>query len=546
MDNNALIEELAAEFDALKQERDPWHSTWQEITNYVLPRRAGVNPDGTLASAKVEVSTDRVDSTATEAATMMADGLMGYTVSPSYPWFKLALEDQMANKSRVNRSYLDEVEKVMYAEFQKSNFYSIMPEVFADGDSIGTATLYIDENVEERALQFISVHPYKVFIEDDSRGVVTQVFRRFSMTDKQAKREFGAEAWDNMEVQYGQRRNIIHALIPNRPDSGISADFPWVGVYFEADSHRMLRVEPYYENPFVVWRYRKNTGETYGRSPAYDALPDIRVLNLITKALARGVQLATDPPYNVPMAMKGKEKLVPRGANYYMNPNEIITPIQYGSAYNIGKDYHMLMIDRVRKAFRADIFLSLEAATRQMTAEEVMQRQGEKAAVLGAIVGRLGAELLNPLIKRVFGILYRAGKLPEEPDEIKGAGLKIEYQGPLFQAQQRYHSTNGLMQTLGSIIPLQQVFPGALDSINPDGVVRELLEAGSMPAETYRDKKEVSQIRQARAQAQAEAQAQQMQLEQMKALPGLGKAIEPKSPLDRMAQAAQGAVGGIG
>jgi hypothetical protein len=47
-----------------------------------------------------------------------------------------------------------------------------------------------------------------------------------------------------------------------------------------------------------------------------------------------------------------------------------------------------------------------------MTATEVMQRTEERMRLLGPILGRMEAELLGPIITRVFGIMLRQGAVP--------------------------------------------------------------------------------------------------------------------------------------
>jgi hypothetical protein len=544
MKNEAVsqaVSDLVSQLNELKNERSYIEPTWNDVTDFVLPRRAGFinskdsnRPDG--------MSSRRTDSTATESCMMLSDGLMGYTASAAYPWYKLRFAKDSVNKSRMAKDWLDKVTTSLLQAFARSNFYSAFPEVLQDGSSIGTATLYSEEMIDTGVIQFIAVHPYEIYLVEDHYGNVIEIHRLFKMSNRQAKSAFGEEFFSEQTDTITKQHNIVNVV---RANTGVApAIFPLESIYYNFDSQDLLKAEGYYENPYQSWRYRKNTGETYGRSPAIDYLPDILLLNQVTKSLARGVQLATDPPLNAPSSMKGRLNVKPGAANYYTDPRSIISPVAYQTNYSIGENYHQMLMNRVRKAFYADTFLSLEQATRQMTAEEVVQRKGEQAAVLGAIIGRLGAELLDPIIKRVYGIEMRAGRLPPMPEGLS-ADLKIEYDGPLFQAQKRYYQTNGLTQTLGTILPLGQIFPNVNKILNGDQIVRTLIEAGNMPANTYRDEQEVARINQAEAQAQAQQQAMMQRQQQIDALPALNQAPEQGSPADRLARAAQDAMGGI-
>jgi hypothetical protein len=55
-----------------------------------------------------------------------------------------------------------------------------------------------------------------------------------------------------------------------------------------------------------------------------------------------------------------------------------------------------------------------------MTAREVAERHEEKLLQLGPVMERLQDELLDPLIRRAFGILWRGGYLPEPPKSSGG------------------------------------------------------------------------------------------------------------------------------
>jgi hypothetical protein len=536
----AAIEEMNATLQDLINERDPLKVIWQDVTDFVLPRRANFDDSRT---ENVGISTRRTDSTATEAAMMLADGLMGYCASAAYPWFKLRFDDDKHNKIRALRAWLDQVTSAMYVAFSRSNFYAALPEVLQDAVTIGTATLYADEIVESGIIQFIAIHPLEIYLVEDHYGRVIEIYRWFKMSTRQAIGAFGEEYFQDQNTNAGTRKhNIVNVV---RANTGLATDsLPFESVYYNKDAGELLKVEGYHENPYLAYRYRKNTGETYGRSPAIDYLPDILRLQQISKSLSKGVQLAVEPPVNAPASMKGKINLTPNGVNYYTDPAEIINPVNYRTGYNLGENYHQMLMDRIRKAFHADTFLSLEAAKRQMTAEEVLQRKGEQAAVLGAIVGRLGQELLDPIIKRVFGIEMRAGRLPPPPDGIESP-IKIEFDGPLFQAQKRYHQTSGIRSTLADIMPLGQAFPQAMQILNGEGIVRQFIDAGGMPATTYRDEQEVARMREAQAQAEAAAMAAQKQQMMIESLPKMNQAPEPGSPIDRMAQATQQQIGGM-
>lgn len=57
--------------------------------------------------------------------------------------------------------------------------------------------------------------------------------------------------------------------------------------------------------------------------------------------------------------------------------------------------------------------------------------------MLGPVLERLNSEFLNRSIDRVFGIMLRAGLIPEPPEVLQGQTLKTEYISVLAQAQKQ-------------------------------------------------------------------------------------------------------------
>jgi hypothetical protein len=210
--------------------------------------------------------------------------------------------------------------------------------------------------------------------------------------------------------------------------------------------------------------------------------------------------------------------------------------------YPFGADREQNMRQIVKERFKVDFFLMLQGAERQMTATEVMERQGEKAAVLGTAIGRLNSEALDPLFERVFMIEANAGRLPPPPPalvELIGTPIEVEYIGPLAQAQRKLFESQGSLRALEVMMPMMQMDPNVRDILNMDVVARKLMYTFGVPQEAIRSEEEIFGIRQARAEAQRQAQALDS-LERMgKAVPGLGTAPEEGSPMDQMNAAAQ-------
>jgi len=561
-----LARDILTKAKELEDLRLPWESLWQDVADYVVPRRFDIK--GTAEKGQ-QTGTSIYDGSPMGALQLMADGFHGYLISPNMQWFRLTLKKQGLDRVPEVKSWLQEVEEEMYFAFQQSNFYDCMSEYFLDGGSIGTATMIIEEEVNQGGrINFLCMHPGEVYIAENHFKRVDTVFRKFELTARQALQKFGdggnlsdklirdAKKPGTANTTY----QFWHAVFP-REDRDVtmsdSKNMPYASVYVElsgsgtsSEKGTTAREMGYRSFPYPVWRFRKNSNETYGRSPAGDALVEIKKLNEIGKTMLRAAQLSVEPPYNVPSEMKGAVNIKPRGFNYYEDPNRVVTPLMQRIDFPFGIDREERSRQIIEEHFRVDFFLMLARAEKQMTATEILERQGEKAAVLGATIGRLNNECLNPVIDRVFELLMNSGRLPEPPGillEYSGQNIDVEYLGPLAQAQRRLFRTQGISAALEQATPvlqLQQTLTGradAADLIDFDETLREILDANGAPQKIILTEERLKALREAKAQAQEEAQQKQDMMGGIEGLKGLAQADQASG--GKLSGAMQGAMG---
>jgi hypothetical protein len=114
--------------------------------------------------------------------------------------------------------------------------------------------------------------------------------------------------------------------------------------------------------------------------------------------------------------------------------------------------------------------------------------------------------MLNPAVIRTIGILYRRGKLPEPPDELRlDPSYEIDCISQLAQAQRR-SELNSLMTGLTMVGQMAQFAPDVLDKVSPDKVVDETWSIIGAPTRVLREDSEVEEIRKAKADAAAKQQ----------------------------------------
>jgi len=192
-----------------------------------------------------------------------------------------------------------------------------------------------------------------------------------------------------------------------------------------------------------------------GRSPAMVALPDVKMINLMSKTIIQAAQKMIDPPLLVPDdGFLLPIRTQPGGLNFYRSGSrDTITPLQTGANIPIGLNMEEQRRAAIRTAFFVDQLLSGNQPN--MTATEVIQRQEERMRVIGPVLGRLMNEMLRPLIDRAFALMLRADTLAVPPEILQGMDIDIEYVSPLARAQ-KSSSVNGVMRALEILMPLSQ------------------------------------------------------------------------------------------
>ena len=213
------------------------------------------------------------------------------------------------------------------------------------------------------------------------------------------------------------------------------------------------------------------------------ALQDVKGSNVMSKTLLGAAQMSVDPPLNIPAELIGKVEWRPRGYNYFASADRQVSTINTNINYPIGRDSADTKQEMIEKHFFVDFFLMLANAERQMTATEVMEKQGEKAIILGASISRLNRESISRTIDLTFDILFRKGIIQPPPFDVEetDGNIQIEYLGALAQAQKRMFSTQGIKAGIEVAAPIFQLFPETMDLIDADAATGLLLRGYGFP-----------------------------------------------------------------
>lgn len=544
MSRKQSLEYLASQ---MENERNTYVAQWRDVCDHLMPTRPKWqitdHNKGDRRNQKI------IDSTASFAHRTARAGVMSGVTSPARPWFRLSIPDKTLAESSPVKNWLFDVTQRMNNVYLRSNLYQVLPTVYGDMIGISTGCMLAERDLDT-VLRFYSIPmgSFCIGLDDklrvrtffrDLQYNVRQLVEKFGMTDPDRPEDID---WDKfsttVKTLYSQKNfeatiQVRHFILPNpdfnpgRPQAKYKR---FLSCYYERSyigsgpspinsdmaEDIYLRESGYDYFPVLAPRWEVSGEDIYGNNcPGFEALGDIRALQLMQKRKAQGIEKQINPPLRAFNSLKNQNIQGLPGRTTYVDPSG--TQAGVAPIYEVRPDINGMLLDiqdhqfRIRRAFYEDLFLMLASSNDpNRTATEIMERKEEKLLALGPVLEQLNQDLLDPLIDITFFEMIEQGQLPEPPPEIQGLDIKVEYISIMAQAQ-KLIGIGTLERFLGMASQIVQFSPSSIDKIDADQAIDEYAEMTSIPPRVVRSDEAVAEIRQAQAQA---AQAQ-MQMEQM-------------------------------
>ncbi len=534
-ENKALSAELKNNLSRLMDRRSNWETHWQEVADLVIPRKSDII-DHKVKGDKRHLEV--FDATAIHSLELLASSLHGMLTSSANRWFSLRYKETALNENDEAKEWLEDVTDKMYIAFQRSNFQQEIFETYHDLCAFGTAGMFIEED-ETDIVRFSARHIKEIYISENAKGLVDCIYRRFKLTAKAAVDKFGI---DNVSRQLQNtvknspfdEIEFCHVVKPRdiyNPKKEDKMNMPFISVYMEMESSKIISIGGFREFPYVVPRFLKASNEIYGRSPGMNSLPDVKVLNKMVEVGLKAAQKQVDPPLLVPDdAMMLPIRTAPGSLNYFRaGSRDRIEPLNIGANNPLGLNMEEQRRKAISQTFHVDQLLVTE--NRNMTATEVAQRAEEKMRILGPTLGRLQVELLNPTVIRVFNIMLRNNLFQQAPEILADQEIDVEYVSPMALAQKG--------QELNSIIRGLEIFGqvGAVapvtDYIDPQGLVKEIIKILGIPAKVIRSDAEVQEITEQKQAAQEQQQQMMNAMQESQVAKNVAPAVQAINEADR-------------
>ena len=553
-DKEELIKSLETRWQQLKDNRAKFEGNWTEAQTYADNVVMNWGKPGEVPSRPKRFTSKPFQYNKTLVA-----GILGYAVSPSLVWFKLGMENTDLLKEYGVKDWLEKCESELLAMFNRSNFYREMNPTVKDATCPGHGVIFIEEDIENARLRYTHFPLNEIFLDVNSYGEIDTCFRWYADTLRNIVDFFGEDnVSDEMRRQikepshWNDSHEILMCVYPRteyNPEFKDAKNMPFACIYMDLKEHFILKESGYREFPFAVFEWERYSSFAYGSSPAQDALPDIKALNIIKKTSLQIAQTSAQPPMLASQEMHDIDT-GPGAINYLPTKDSRLEALRTGENYPITLQELANYEQAVKDWFYVDYFLALQEKQGKMTATEVMELQGEKAATLSTFIVSLN-EFLSNIIQRSFNLLMRAQMLPPPPMALmrQQSILKIDFTGPLAQNQKKYHQMGGTVQALNAVGPIVQMFPNAGDFLDGDELMKSTMEGMGMPQNVIREDDDVKKIREERIKAQQEAAAQQQQMAMAQTLMQnankMGEAPQKGSMMEQLNEQLAGGMNGI-
>ena len=492
-----------------------WH-LWRELANYYLPTRyVWLQSDNENRRAENAKNRYILDSTGTRAVRTLASGMMNAITSPSRPWMRLKIAGLPEISNEVAR-WQEEVARRMLAVMAESNFYSSMATLYLDLSTFGSAASLIYED-DDNVIHCYNPALGEYYFGQSHRFTVDTFAREIQLSAKQMVNQFGKEnvseqiaaAAANGGATALKLHRVAHLIEPGRQDT----NFAYTETYWEPSQvsrGKVLKRQGFNELLGVFARWEVTGNDSYGTSPAMDALADVIQLQHETKRKAQGIDKVINPPIVADVQLQHRPTaLLPNGITYVSGQNnvgakplyQIQPPLQ-----EMTEDIREVQM-RIRETLHNDLFRMISQLDTVRSATEIDARREEKLVLLGSVLDRFEKEALSPAINRIYSIMERRGLLPDPPAELEeGYPIEIEYISILSTAQRAVSAapTERWLQLIGNIAPIA---PEAVTIPDWEALIRNYGEAIGVEARDVKSRERLAAEREAAQQKQAQAEA---------------------------------------
>lgn len=523
-----------------KRERSAWDSLWRSLAAFVgsvdvlsSDMAARATASGTARQPGVH------DTTAINSVEILVSGLHTHLTNFSDRWFEIGVEgmDRTA-LARDELMALDEISDSLYSFYRvpEANFHRAFDIVYRSLVINGPAVIFQGWDNTKRRLWFQAFAPDRVWFKLDDKGLPNRIWieHKWDLSHLRSRfpnAELPADATRQPESKWtlmhyvGPREGADPSPFPIRP----SLRKPFESVFYIKELSHIVEEGGFDWMPYTVARWAHTDGEVYGRSPAINALADIRMVNAMSRTFIRAAQKTADPPLMVPddnfiMPLDTK----PSGLNFFRQwppTNQApIMPMPHGAAPQLGLEIMEQRREAIRRLFYVDRLVRPQKRERQ-TIQEVQDERSEMLGQLSPIVTNLETSLLGPLVRQSYRLLVREEVIEDTFGAREGEEdrMRVHFVSPASVAQSTVQ-TAGVQQWVGALTMIAEIAPDVFDNLDADAYAQVLSVLYNVKPRLVRASHEVRALREERARREEEQRQAEVGRDSAAALKDIGQA----------------------
>lgn len=514
------VDEILHHFPAVQSARTPWEGTWREIDERVNPLGDGgfnARTPGNVRGMEI------FDHTASLGLDRFTAAIAGMTIPRGERYQRVVTTDGDLNEDPEIVAWCEHAtERLFAARYAPSAGFD--PEAgmaIRSLGSYGSAPFWVD-HWPGRGLFYKTHHLSECFVEEDFRGRIDTVYRKYCLTPRQAAQNFGA---DNLPPQVAkahagnrnaEKFDFLHVVRPRADRDPERLDFrrmAWESRYISLTDRVQVREGGYTSMPMAFSRYVTAPRERYGRSPAIQTLGSIRTVNSMARTILRAGHKAVDPPLMVPEdGVLSQIQTMPGGINVGglgFDGSPQVVPMHTGGSLPIGMELLNNEREPIRDAFLEKVWSLVLERRDRMTATEVLEITRMQGMLMAPFASRLETEWLGVQTERELDILISVGYIRPPPEQFREAGARVRliYDNPLSRAAKAEEAI-GFGRYVEMLTPLAGIVgPEVYDVIDTEGAPRELAKALAVRSAYLASPDAVAAKRGAREQQQVAAEA---------------------------------------
>jgi hypothetical protein len=528
------VSSILRQYERGKNNRRTWDSRWQMIQDQVFP-----NFRDYVGSPKVgyasQPRTDQIknhSSVVSGKINKIVSQINAQLTDPSVKWMNLEFVDPcylangypiMLSKISAAKNWLYAGKTALYNLFSdpSSNFYPSTYEFQFDWFTIGTSCREIILRKDNNRIRFNTVSMQNIYIELSGYGEISTIYRTFLLSPRQAYDLWGDKIHESEKRQMGnsdstdstKMHEYVEASMPN-PLANQLPSAPYVTCVIDKRNQYIVDMELHNQHKYGIARFNVAPGEIYGRSFVWTAMPDIKIVNRLSKRAVQSADYAVAPPILVRDATSiVQSQLAPNTFVQGLDSRGVPTmqPMNLSAGFPFLMEYYQAKLNDLDEALVARDIFSPEV--NGMTATEVNERKIQASNRLRPMLIRLEQEDLNKTVVRTLSLLSQTGIIPPFPYEELQLPPEL-LPDPFTQIRFRFSGQMARMQRLQEIqnsdmlfnkaLQAAQVDNSVLDRINLDQLIVQDAEIYDVNPAVINSEETVQQIRQQRAEQQQE------------------------------------------